>query len=121
MREADIYVTLGAEQLKEKPYRVQIENFKACDGEHMFFWWRLSNPPTRPVRKVFIVIGNKVRWSATVIDTHIAPKGEMIYPNFSDGHVMGARAWLILIDFVKLPAPYEIKKGFQGFRYKEIE
>lgn len=117
----NIYVTLGAAQLKDKPYRTQVENFLRSDGENCFFWWRLSNPPKRPVHEVYIIVGNKVRWKARVLQTHIAPKGELIYPEFFDGRVIGARGWLVLIDFEKLPAPYETRRGSQGFRYKEIE
>lgn len=117
----DIYVTLGAAQLKDRPYKEQVKNFLASDGENLFFWWRLSNPPKKKVHQVYIIISNKVRWKATVLQTHIAKKGELIYPDFSDGKILGARGWLVLIDFVKLPAPYEVKRGSQGFRYKQIE
>jgi len=111
---ADIYVTLGKEQLSEKPYREQIENFLMCKGDNgWFFWWRLPFKPKRDFQWVYIVIGNRVRWRARFVDHMGAGTKE-----FSDGSSMHSNHWITLIDFEKLPRPYEVKKGFQGFRYK---
>lgn len=109
-----IYVTLGAAQLKEKPYRKQVEDFLRCDGENYIFNWALSNKPKHDFVSVYIVIGNKVRWKARFVgyDQDNPEK------TFSDGRRWAATNWLLLCDFEKLPAPYEHKKGFQGFRYK---
>ena len=109
-----IYVTLGAAQLKEKPYREQIKDFLKCDGDKFFFNWALSVKPKKDFVWVYIVIGNKVRWRARFIGyDKDSPK-----KIFSDGRRWASTYWLLLIDFEKLPAPYEYKKGFQGFRYK---
>ena len=109
-----IYVTLGADQLKEKPYREQINSFLKCDGENYIFNWALSNKPKKEFVWVYIVIGNKVRWRARFVgyDQDNPEK------TFSDGRRWRCTNWLLLVDFEKLPRPYEHKKGFQGFRYK---
>ncbi len=109
-----IYVTLGAAQLKEKPYRQQLKNFDISDGERAFFCWRLKNRPKREFVDVFIIIANKVRFRAKFIGYD--DRGEI---TFLDGETMASDNWLQLIDFVKLPKPYQEMKGFQGFRYKE--
>lgn len=108
-----IYVTLGQDQIKERSYREHVEDFQKCDGENFFYWWRLGNRPIKKFTEVFIVIGNKVRWKARFLD--YGPSGEV---EFSGGRKIYAKCWMLLIDFEKLPAPYEYKKGFQGFRYK---
>lgn len=108
-----IYVTLGADQIKERPYREHIKDFQKCDGERGIYWWRLGNKPTKSFVWVYIVIGNKVRWRARFLDW--AGNGSM---QFDDGRRIYAKQWMMLIDFKPLPRPHEIKKGFQGFRYK---
>ncbi len=109
-----IYVTLGAAQLKEKPYREQIKDFLKCDGENFFFNWAINNKPKKDFIWVYIVVGNKVRWRARFIgyDEDNPDK------TFSDGRRWKSTIWLLLIDFEKLRAPYKNMKGFQGFRYK---
>lgn len=108
-----IYVTLGKDQLKEKNYRKQIKDFLIADGEKAIYFWKMALKPKKEFTTVYIVIRNKVRWKATFIgyeeNTEVA---------FLDGRKMKAKVWMMLIDFVKLPNPYEIRKGFQGFRYK---
>lgn len=108
-----IYVTLGAAQLKEKPYKEQIKDWLRCDGENFIFNWALSNKPKKDFVWVYIVIGNKVRWRARFIG-YDQERNKI----FSDGRGWSAKNWMLLIDFEKLPKPYESKKGFQGFRYK---
>lgn len=107
-----IYVTLGAKQLKEKPYKDQVKNFQSVDGENVFFYWSLTNKPKREFVNVFIVVGNKVRWKARFVEWIENEKIE-----FLDGSKRHAKIWMILIDFEKLPFPYKEKEGFQGFRY----
>lgn len=108
-----IYVTLGANQLKEKPYREQVKDWLRCDGENFIFNWSLPNKPKREFVWVYIVIGNKVRWRARFIGFD-----QKRNKTFSDGRTWSANNWMLLVDFEKMPKPYEHKKGFQGFRYK---
>lgn len=111
-----IYVTIGADQIKEKGYRKVVEDFLMCDGD-IIYHWKISNTPDIKKRKnlvwAYIVIGNKVRWKAKIISF---VDNQAFH--FLDGRSMWAKGWMMLIDFEKLPAPYEHKKGFQGFRYK---
>ena len=109
-----IYVTLGAAQLKEKPYRKQVESFLQCDGENFVFNWALHNKPKKQFTWVYIVIGGKVRWKARFVDWDTDNE----HKTFSDGRRFSSTHWMILIDFEQLPRPHELKKGFQGFRYK---
>lgn len=107
-----IYVTLGKEQISERGYKSIIQDFAKCDGDTVYYW-RLHTKPKKPFTKVYIVIGNKVRWAATFIgyDTgHI---------QFSDGREMSSPVWLQLIDFKQMRRPHNYKKGFQGFRYAQ--
>lgn len=108
-----IYVTLGADQLKEKPYKEQIETFLKCDGENYVFYWRLGNKPKHDFQWVYIVVGNKVRWRARFVQYVDGGKVQ-----FTDGREIIAKKWMLLIDFEPLTKPHEMRKGFQGFRYK---
>lgn len=108
-----IYVTLGAKQLKEKPYKQQVEDFLKCDGDSHIFNWALSCKPKKDFSWVYIVIGNKVRWRARFVGFD----EDNISKTFSDGRRWSSTIWMILIDFQKLKFPYNTMKGFQGFRY----
>lgn len=108
-----IYITLGASQIKEHGYQKYVDDFNRCDGNDGFWYYRMKNLPTKEFVDVFLVIGNKVRWKAKLLE--IQKDVEVHYWNGNhDDHFCG----LILFDFQKLPTPYETKKGFQGFRYK---
>jgi len=108
-----IYITLGAAQIKEHGYKKYLDDFKMCDGEQGFWYYRMKNLPVKDFVDVYIVIGNKVRWKARLLE--IVKDVRVHYFNGEvDEHFRG----LVLIDFEKLPKPYEHKKGFQGFRYK---
>lgn len=108
-----IYVTLGRDQLKEKPYREQIKDFLICDGDKYIFSWIMSQKPTKDFIWVYIVIGNRVRWRARFIGWAENKTYELL-----DGRIIKGNYIAQLIDFEKLPRQYEVKKGFQGFRYK---
>ena len=108
-----IYVTLGANQLKDKPYKKQIIEFMKCDGVNSIFNWKMSNRPKKEFVWVYIVIGGKVRWRARFVEWRRADEVDL-----DDGRRLKGKWWMILIDFEKLPLPYESRKGFQGFRYK---
>lgn len=108
-----IYVTLGAKQLVEKPYKSQVKDFLRCDGEEAVFYWKMHIKPTKKFTTVYIVIGNKVRWKARFVSY----EGERVV-ELDDGRILDGKLFMLLIDFEKLPKPYEHKKGFQGIRYK---
>lgn len=109
-----IYVTLGGNQLKEKPYREQIKNFLKCNGTDFFFVWSMNLKPTKEFVWVYIVIGNKVRWRARFIGWD--DRNDILVNNGEKQ--LKSKHFAQLIDFEKLPAPYQEMKGFQGFRYK---
>lgn len=114
MNNDGIYVTLGQAQLKEKPYKAQIESFLRCDGENAIYNWALKNKPKEDFLWVYIVIGNKVRWKARFVGWDIDEENK----TFSDGRRWSSTRWMILVDFEPLPKPQQSMKGFQGFRYK---
>lgn len=109
-----IYVTLGSSQLKEKPYKEQIKNFLKCTGEYYFFVWSMALKPKKDFVWVYIVVSNKVRWRARFIGWD--DRNEINVDN--ESRLLKSKHFAQLIDFEKLPFPYETKKGFQGFRYK---
>lgn len=111
-----IYVTLGKDQIAEKKggWKTYLKDFEICDGEKAVYYWRLSTKPKREFTHVYIVVGNKVRYRATFLGYDENRKID-----FLDGSALFGAIWLMLIDFVKLTRPYEVKRGFQGFRYKD--
>ena len=108
-----IYLTLGFNQLKEKPYKDQVKDFLRCDGEQAVFYWKMHLKPKREFINVYIVIGNKVRWKARFVGWENIDSVKL-----DDGRILHGKQFALLIDFEKLPKPYEHKKGFQGIRYK---
>ena len=116
-----IYVTQSRQKFLEldgsmfRGYMDQYRVFKYCDGsdEEHIYWWRLGNIPKREVVQAYIVIGNKVRWRARILE--FRPAG---WVTFKDGRELFGKCWMLLFDFEQLPKPYEFRKGFQGFRYK---
>lgn len=111
----DIYITIGASQIKEKGYRKYVKDFWLCDGIKGVWYYRMKNRPQREINKVYIVIGNKVRWRGAFVGYDSGPK------EFFDGSIKTAENWMMIADFERLAAPQEIKKGFQGIRYKELD
>lgn len=111
-----IYVTLGAKQIAEKKggWRTYVADFERCDGERAVYFWRLTTKPKREFTHVYIVVGNMVRYRARFVDYELNAGIDFLDGSFAHGKV-----WLMLVDFEKLPRPYEVKRGFQGFRYKE--
>lgn len=80
----------------------------------MIFIWRFAIKPKKPFVWVYICVGNKVRWRARFVAWDERSEIEV-----NDGtKILKGDHLAILIDFEKLPRPYEIRKGFQGFRYK---
>lgn len=116
MTAANLYITIGADQVKEKGWRNMLQDMLRCDGDRVIYWWRLGNQPKREINEVFIVVGNKVRVKAKFAG--YADGGET---TFDDGRTMYAKCWMLLFDFELLPAPHKKRKGFQGFRYEQIE
>lgn len=118
-----IYVTLGSQLRREKSYKTLVGDFLRCDGHpgSPYFYWKLQNLPNKAVRNnilyVYLVIGNSVRWRARVARMDYDIFG--LTAEFDDGRVATSRGWILLYDFEKLPKPYEKRKGFQGFRYKQ--
>lgn len=108
-----IYITLGSGQIKEHGYKKYLKDFKMCDGEQGFWYYRMKNLPNRDFANVLIVIGNKVRWKARLLSIE-----KDVPVHYFNGEVDEHFRGLVLIDFEKLPKPYQTKKGFQGFRYK---
>ena len=109
-----IVCTISATCIKDQPngYRGLIEAFDLCDGDRQIFYWRMSNKPKQEVIWLYLVIGNKVRWRARILD--FQPAG---YMEFEDGRCLFAKCWVRLFDFERLPAPQKEMRGFQGFRY----
>lgn len=111
----DLYVTLGSNQLKKKPYKEQIKGFLKCDGENFVFNWYLSRLPKKSFLNVYIVIGNKVRWKAKFLDFEYSK--DPVYD--ANGNIKSSSFNMILFDFEKMKFPQEKLRGFQGFRYRE--
>lgn len=108
-----IYITIGQSQIKEHGYKKYLDDFERCDGERGFWYYRMKNLPKREFTDVFIVIGNKVRWKARLLAIE-----KDVWVHYFNGEVDEHFRGIILIDFCKMPRPFEERKGFQGFRYK---
>jgi hypothetical protein len=94
------------------------------DPEHETVWWSMmGNRPKQEVQYCYIVIGNRVRYRASVGWF----EGPYDYPNelpgfktFGDGRTLYSRYWMALTGPV-IKAPERIPmRGFQGFRYCDI-
>ena len=111
-----ILVTLGKAQISEKKegWKTYVQYFKMCDGERAVYFWRLSKKPKREFTHVYIVVGNRVRYKARFIGYE---QNRTI--DFLDGSACFGEVWLQLIDFEKLKRPFDVVRGFQGFRYKD--
>ena len=118
-----IYVTLSRDLMEERGgtvyagYKLFVNVFKECEGTNdWFFYWRLPSKPKKSFVWVYFIIGNKVRFRARFFE--YIPG---CWIEFRDAGAVYTKQWMMLYDFEKLPRPYEIKKGFQGFRYKYDE
>lgn len=107
-----IAVTISRGCIADQPkgYRGLVQAFEESDGENSLFYFRLSNKPRFQCPTIYFVIGNRVRWRATVID-HL--EGASI--TFNDGRDLYGKGWVTCIDFQRIRGPE--RKGFQGFRY----
>lgn len=84
---------------------------------HGFSLWQvpLNGRPKRPVAHCYIVIANRIRYRAAIVD--FEPGGRR---HFGDGRSMHGNCWMILSDPV-VRAPRHIPfRGFQGIRYTPI-
>lgn len=85
-----------------------------CSGDdNTVYFWKLGNKPKAQFDKVYIIVGGKVRWSATCIGYSYNSSVKL-----NDGRTLYAKCFMVLVDFKRLRRPYESKKGFQGFRYR---
>lgn len=121
---SDILITISQAQIKAQGYRSILHDFEECSdpfGDDVYYI-RLPGKPKHELHRCYIVIAGAIRWKATVVFVREACTMHF-YHNFTfergeaDHEAIYGRAWLVLADFVKLPRPYEKRKGFQGFRY----
>lgn len=117
-----IYVTQSRQraiELKgsvEAGYKDWVQTIEKCHGSNgWLYWWKLGNKPKKDVIYAYIIIENKVRWRARILEFTKEMTKTFLTPT---PRTMHAKCWMLLYDFEKLPRPYEVKKGFQGFRYK---
>lgn len=110
-----IYITIGASQIKEHGYQKYLNDFANCDGDNGLWYYKMSNLPVKDFVTVYIVIGNKVRWKARLLEVVREPREV----HFDNGSVNEEFKGIILFDFESMPKPHQQMKGFQGFRYNK--
>lgn len=111
-----IYITLGAKQIKEHGYKKYLDDFNRVNRENGAWYYQMRNLPKREFQYVYLVIGNQVRWRATLMGIE-----KDHYVEYWSGEVDEHFRGIVLADFVQIPAAHrEHRKGCQGFRYKEF-
>ena len=108
-----IYITITNKSLKNKPYKKLIGEFFKSNKDKCAFQLEAPYRSENKIKTVYIIVKNKVRWRATFMDY----EGET-YIDAGAGQFIDSELFMLLIDFKKMPKPYEYKKGFSGIRYK---
>lgn len=116
-----IILTLSAACIKDNGgYREMVKDFLRCRSDveqpefMRMYWMRLPVKPIHQVMYVYIVMHNKIRWRANIVELH----GEG-YKEFSGNRVLKAKCWMVVCDFEPMPRPLIERRGFRGFRYTE--
>lgn len=112
-----IIITISMKSIEEKGgYRNFLKEFLDCmedDHYSSAYWIKAGNKPRHDVLDVYIVIGGRIRWKCTFVESHKAG-----YIELDRGRMYG-RGWIVCTGPVERPPQPIYKKGFQGFRYTQ--
>ena len=112
-----IIITIPMKAIEEKGgYRSFLEEFLDCvEDDHYAnsYWIKAGNKPKHDVLDVYIVIGGRIRWKCTFVESHGAGEVEL------DRGKMYGRGWIVCTGPAEKPSPPIYMKGFQGFRYTQ--